>query len=225
MASNDQGEKHSERLGKNLVWFALGMMFTGGIAAIAGLAFLQSFVDERIRIADIQGQAGPKGDKGNPGPAGRPGQEGPQGPPGPQGLRGEKGEPGEPGRIPSGAVMAFTIACPQAEGWSPFTQAEGRFILGVGKGPLDRFVGLNTPGGQESVELKTKHLPKHDHGMLNSVKGSDLVAPGGSWEVPTAGNGDLRVVDPRWAQFGSEGRTGAHDNMPPFIALYFCMKD
>ena len=55
--------------------------------------------------------------------------------------------------VPSGAVMAFNLSsCP--DGWSPFTEANGRFIMGS-QG------NLREKGGNSEINLRIDQLPPH----------------------------------------------------------------
>lgn len=128
--------------------------------------------------------------------------------------------------VPSGAVVAFANKCPD-KGWSPYTKAEGRFILGVGKGPLESFVGLETPGGQQKITLTTEEMPKHKHDLTSSVV---TAHEGGEYITINRGPPQLERRKYSDASPGRDiaehaGNNKAHDNMPPYIALYFCRKD
>lgn len=133
---------------------------------------------------------------------------------------------------PSGMLAAFTNQasiddennqCPT--GWSVFKQARGRVILGAGPG--DANVSTHEPfeiGGEENVALTEQHLPEHQHLVKLLEERSAL-----------SGNGY-----PVWSDFRTHpavrspnseipttksGGNQPHNNMPPYIALYFCKKD
>ena len=116
--------------------------------------------------------------------------------------------------LPGDAVVAFEGKCP--EGWSPYSKAEGRFILGVGKGPLKKAVFREEPGGEEEVTLTVDGMPEHRHGLY--FAGAYLKA--GNTEQAIHGNPESLNVTTEPA-----GRGQPHNNMPPYIALYFCKKD
>lgn len=121
--------------------------------------------------------------------------------------------------FPSRAVVAFTAGslgqsiCP--EGWSYYKKAENRFILGADE--LKYQIGVT--GGAESVALTISEMPTHSHPILRTSSNS----------------GDGNYVN--WAAMGSPnnkstgsgtapvGDSQPHNNMPPYIALYFCKKD
>jgi hypothetical protein len=122
--------------------------------------------------------------------------------------------------IPSGAVVAVqsssTLPCP-GDDWEIFTDGIGRFVVGAGidggSGLTPK--GLNEKGGAETVVLKIEEIPSHTH------------------EVPTAGtvNSASRGSDRKnlfqdraRTESSKEGGGMAHENMPPYIALYLCQK-
>lgn len=106
----------------------------------------------------------------------------------------------------------------------------GRVPLHMGQGPGLTNKNLGAKGGTEKHTLTISEMPKHQHG-LNASKGK------GSQPVPT-GNllatkkpkskmyamskaGALTPMNK--AAVGPVGKSQAHNNMPPFLALRFCM--
>lgn len=134
--------------------------------------------------------------------------------------------------IPAGAVMAFDLpnGCP--EGWSRFDEGSGRMIVGVGKrvgidGSFRLLADSNgsvyQTGGAENHTLTVPEMPSHSHDFLGNK-----VLRGGNHGIGT----DLAVGDGanygNWAPSGSisnAGLSAPHNNMPPYIALYFCRKE
>lgn len=140
-----------------------------------------------------------------------------------------------------GSVVAFDRkgGCPA--GWSPHTDSYGRVIVGaIPNGPkrpsemthevLDHkayFAGLRD--GEEHVALTPSQMPSHWH-----VNGEfqRLMRLGKIGEKFTTMGGDeglgepiLHVSKPMLKKGGDEGGvTVPHNNMPPYIALYFCKK-
>ncbi len=135
---------------------------------------------------------------------------------------------------PSGAVLAFDIStekgCPN--GWEPFQVAAGRMIVGAGVNnntdsngaALTDYPALQEGlagafGGEERTKLSVQQLPSHSHPILRTDRK----------------DGDGKFVN--WASMGGPnnkstgqgtaavGDNHAHNNMPPYIALYFCKKD
>lgn len=141
--------------------------------------------------------------------------------------------------FPRGAVVAFDRvdpnrdiggACP--EGWQLFEPAGGRMILGAGrhqnadaKGtPLSNYPAYaDSPersiGGSETHTLNVAEMPSHTHRI--SYGGADTAVDIAG--LNTGVNWGIR----RTISSDSTSATGdgqPHNNMPPFIALYFCKK-
>ena len=201
------------RLGASRVWFALGMIVTGVVGTIAALTWLEGFVDKRVQAA---------------------------------------GTSFVPGAVPAGAVMAFDLPTGCPDGWGAFEDAGGRAVIGAGAGMIpgteERDLNIQTKkyrqhGGDEKVTLTISEMPGHDHseGTLEATAPNPFmhVTPAGT---PLSGGTASSLWDPNpdhtgGANFsdghthaitgstGSEGGGVAHNNMPPYIALYFCKKD
>ncbi len=106
--------------------------------------------------------------------------------------------------------------CP--EGWSPFEAAKDRFILGAGgKHPV-----VGDTGGEEEVTLTEAEMPAHGHSVLWTNGDSISLNRGtNAYRLPFTRDGSVgnnMITD-------SSGGGRAHNNMPPWIALYFCRKD
>jgi len=143
--------------------------------------------------------------------------------------------------IRSGAIVAYAEDCPR--GWSRFRPATSRVIVGAG----DLFTPENgqkasikilsiydsgKTGGFEKVKLEQKHLPPHKHDVdvkehthkYNIVTGTtdnNKYGPQrahGNIETGETLPSDLTV------SVSGGGESEPHDNMPPYIALYFCQK-
>ncbi len=247
---NDKPEKFSDKLGANLVWFALGMIGTGVAGVIAVTTWLNGHIEERIRLSDnletrFSGVESVPGAKGDPGAKGEQGPAGLQGEQGPSGLQGERGLPGEPGSVaelPKSLIVASERECKTLDGgWSTYTPATARVIVGAGDEfhPKHRewLMQLSTGGfeprelpdyraesggGELEVTLTEAEMPRHSHGHQDSFWDTDTQPPpkaslaGGTWgyEISTADKSTLPA-----------GRGQPHNNMPPYIALYFCKKD
>ena len=134
---------------------------------------------------------------------------------------------------PKGTVIAFNgkNGCPK--GWRDFEAAHSRMIIGVGRGykeipnsdgGVDRVYFSerkhNDKGGEEDHTLSVAELPTHHHAYLETKINNIRVRDGKSGSRSTlykAVPGDYRPTQ-------SAGGEKAHNNMPPFIALYFCEK-
>ncbi|MEM9605452.1 MAG: hypothetical protein AAGA11_21520 [Pseudomonadota bacterium] len=133
--------------------------------------------------------------------------------------------------FPSGAVVPFPATefgasvCPA--GWSFFVEAQNRFILGAS----DKYLP-STKGGEEMVTLEIAQIPKHSHSLSTSTGGDLHDGLGGStnrygidrnYNSPEGGyiNGFGTLHN----TLSNTGGGKPHNNMPPYIALYFCIKD
>jgi hypothetical protein len=128
--------------------------------------------------------------------------------------------------LPGGAVIAFTRSDGCPDGWVEYLPAAGRTI--VGAGPHSNLDVSGTPlsihayaavGGEELHTLTVDEMAPHHH---NSATVDLLPKSEVTW---TTTEGDFRVGEPRVrtdAEITAQGGGKAHNNMPPFIALYFC---
>lgn len=140
--------------------------------------------------------------------------------------------------LPKNAVLAFDDpnGCPA--GWTPYTRADGRVIIGVttGKSPLSqRFYGEE--GGAEGVTLTEATIPQHQHALLAFLgfdQAGDDITPDNQikiadGEVSPARSETYRLrgtdLEASHGKSSSVGNGQPHENMPPFIALYYCRKD
>ena len=73
--------------------------------------------------------------------------------------------------IPAGAVMAFNLSsCP--DGWSPFTEANDRFIMGS-QG------NLREKGGNKEIMMQANQLAPHSHWFVDTIYSEANVYWGG----------------------------------------------
>lgn len=121
-------------------------------------------------------------------------------------------------QIPRGAVMPFTTeGCP--EGWSRYTDVDGRMIVGTGRraGASKEFIySFKDTGGEEEHRLTVAELPRHSHKSVSALDGQSLQWGPGSHPIPTS------VANKNAAADWSAGSGQPHNNMPPYIALFFC---
>ncbi len=145
--------------------------------------------------------------------------------------------------IPAGVVVAFDGSndnrCPKD--WMLFVPAGGRVIVGAGphsnldqnRESLSNYFGrpdlgdegrrgangfrLETAGGEEKHKLRPIETPRHAHYLNMKIK-KFYISGGGRKQ-------NLFVPDEtRQAVTENAGAGKAHNNMPPYIALYFCKK-
>lgn len=133
-----------------------------------------------------------------------------------------------------GAVVAFDRpeGCP--DGWSEYTDAYGRVVVGAipnGRVPpaqmshqvedfRDYFLGIKR--SEERVALTVEQMPPHTHG-LDMFNAPNHDGTGGAH--PQGGDYQREFL---FVNSGSTRQTGqglSHNNMPPYIALKFCKKD
>ena len=138
----------------------------------------------------------------------------------------------------SGAVVAFhwddltPEKCP--DGWEPFKQVRGRVIVGAGKSeenpPLSEHP-FNQIGGTERHKLALEEMPEHTHSVIAKYETRTVKEWG--FSVSGGEGSSLRIdADDRAPWEGikgtliadTAGKGDSHNNMPPFIALYFCKK-
>lgn len=252
---SDGAEEPRKLLERSLVWFVLGIIVAVAVGTVGLLAWLEGFVDRRIANPSVKRPPGAgitqeqverliedKVGAVAPGISEDRALEL---------VREEIGvldvgvsearvrtliEEGLPSRI----VVASTVACAElGPRWQPFREATGRFVVGAGdetlrayrtwdqrrpdggveQAPLTAYEVLGT-GGEEEHTLNGNEMPEHQH--QTQVNGGEPVWGTGSRRTALAGSG--------WVSFETslsspEGLSAPHNNMPPYIALYFCKKN
>lgn len=139
--------------------------------------------------------------------------------------------------IPDGAVVAFLHPCEDLDGWENYEDGKGKFLIGVGQGTL-RYKGPHKPprtpseiqlneiqfsdqGGQETHTLIDDELPKHDH---SNEGGRYLVQITGERTAEYIDNSENEIDTMTGIELKPVGKGSPHNNMPPYIAVYFCEK-
>ena len=154
-------------------------------------------------------------------------------------ISSRQGQPGRVAYVPSGAVVAFDRedGCPP--GWSEYRDADGRFIVGTGRHTVhDAYenavaeLEFGEEGGERTHRLSADEVSDHEH----EIWIRDMLGPGEAAPL-NVGRGindfnprhELRLVAGTFgSSWGSSlyasdtGRSQAHNNMPPYIALRFC---
>ena len=145
-----------------------------------------------------------------------------------------------------GAVVAFVDGCPE-QGWVPFEDGAGKFLLGAGSGTLvygeasphrpdgaPEFVRLTAvnagdQGGAETHALTEPEMPRHQHlpgGNIDRLLGYDN--DGRSRTYQKEAHESVHVTTSTATAFAGglpDETTKPHNNMPPYIALHFCKKE
>lgn len=93
----------------------------------------------------------------------------------------------------------------------------GRSAIGSGQGPTLTDRPLGQKGGQETHVLAETEMPSHTHSYLSGGAVVSSPVGGGSW---TGIN--LPADNPRIT--GATGGGSAHNNMPPWAALFYVIK-
>lgn len=134
--------------------------------------------------------------------------------------------------LPAGAVVAFDSSdsqtCP-GENWKLFDEARGRFIVGAGHGENKELtpLKLGDEGGYEKHQLTLEEMPNHGH-VLEAPEtialqlwkdGSD-----GAKRVLNRYGSPTESINEKYAGDTTIKTGKPHNNMPPYIALYFCKK-
>lgn len=133
------------------------------------------------------------------------------------------------GSIPSGAVLAFDRAdgCPL--GWkADISAANGRTIVGVdGQNYKLPYVAGRPEyqlGGEETHELSIDEMPSHAHTFDGG-----LITRGGWGLTPNrnaAVGGSQAASDFKISgRIVAAGGGAAHNNMQPYIVLFYCKKE
>jgi hypothetical protein len=135
-------------------------------------------------------------------------------------------------QMPAGAVVAFNLpeGCPP--NWVPLKAAEGRTIVGAHH---DNVEGADSEGnknlttrklleqgGAETHKLSVAEMPNHNH---NSGGYNRLLTITGRHTY--SGKDDNTRGEPHLKRSGAIKAVGGnqpHNNMPPFVSLYYCQK-
>ena len=130
-------------------------------------------------------------------------------------------------RDATGLIAAFdrdkSRPCPS--GWRLFEPAGGRFIVGVGDNSFKDVNGIDLTdhsvgvvGGEEKHKIMPTEMPKHAHDLMRV---ESKAGTGHFPEKGSMGGNDPHVT----ASTGNDGGDQPHNTMPPFVALYYCIKE
>jgi hypothetical protein len=114
--------------------------------------------------------------------------------------------------VPRGAVMAFDVSDDCPDGWYPFDDGAGRFIIGAGEGRSLSQRNLRA----EAHTLTLKDMPT----LRINVPG----LPATNSDRYEAGGNDYPVVTVAPGSISLEGGAEPISLLPPFIALQYCKK-
>ena len=141
--------------------------------------------------------------------------------------------------IAKGAIVAFdrTPSKPCPDGWTVWREATSRVIIGAGNNEdsyehkyiYDQYGNKLTPrgyrehGGSEWETLSIAQMPEHNHG--NGIFDKLLVQNSkNTTSHATDSSGSTEINQKDTGAILSSGGGQAHNNMPPFVALYYCKK-
>tara|TARA_B100000315_G_scaffold259689_2_gene316702 strand:- start:2798 stop:3829 length:1032 start_codon:yes stop_codon:yes gene_type:complete len=148
------------------------------------------------------------------------------------------------GIFPNGTIILSTVSCSQIQqgNWEIYEKAKGRFLVGTGTGKDVNKVSQTFtlgPGKKQEYEHKLieKDLPEHTHSLIshpNRPQNEYLTRRG---KYPAHEVSDSRHKDSGMDQtsglanqfnlkkWGAEAGTQLPiSNIPPYIALHFCIK-
>ncbi len=131
----------------------------------------------------------------------------------------------EVGGVPSGVVIAMddVDGCAQ-EGWSRAPASwSGKTLVAAAVDPNDKLFGYSKTGGAVSHSLSNEEMPRHSHSFVGTpaTKGDNN---GDKHDVGVGGSRSYGTHTPS-GTISFEGEGKPHNNMSPYIALYFCKKD
>ena len=140
--------------------------------------------------------------------------------------------------IPSNAVVAFYGGCPNV-GWKRFWPATSRVIVGaanqdeMGEIPAnfartddDQILSPRAErsvGGRELVKLSFDNLPSHDHTYTVTTTAAHINSGISASNLKFGGDAGLAPTTTNTSQV--EGKSEAIQNMQPYLALSYCIKD
>lgn len=117
---------------------------------------------------------------------------------------------GDVDKIPTGWALC--------DGTNDTPDLRNRFVVGAGSS-----YAKGATGGANTVELSVANLPSHSHALGNQSGFKDA-----SWFFPTSGTAHTLWSPEGWGSTtfntGNTGSGTAHENRPPYYALYFIMK-
>jgi hypothetical protein len=133
-------------------------------------------------------------------------------------------------QIPSGAVVAFDNPAGCPKNWDPLIAAEGRTIIGAYfeiEDSTERKTNALTKrklleqGGAETHKLSIAEMPSHNH--ANGKYNRSLTTGVLTYKGQHGKDSRLPRLDAS-RSLRTQGGNKAHNNMQPFIALYYCKK-
>jgi hypothetical protein len=139
------------------------------------------------------------------------------------GGTGQEGKPGQDATAPAGAVMFFDLAsCPA--GWSEFTQARGRYVVGLTPGGT-----LRGTSGTPLSDQEARPVGQHNHSgdfshvhAINAVSGGGVAASGVLFG--TGNSASVFTAVPTDTSFVTENAGSVPGTNAPYVQLRACRK-
>src|SRR5471032_1012792 len=103
---------------------------------------------------------------------------------------------------------------------------QGAFPVHAGAGPGLSQRSVGETGGSDTVTLTSAQLPAHGHG-LEAVSAATTGTPGNTVSLGPTSNGSALYRAPDVylntapSDMGASGGSGAHNNLPPYLAVNF----
>lgn len=103
----------------------------------------------------------------------------------------------------------------------------GRMPMHEGRGPGLTVRTLGEKGGAESHTLTTAQIPSHSHAVQPGATAgkASLDTPVGNFPANEGGNAYAKSADAKMGAFQTDptGGSQAHNNMPPYVVLNWCI--
>jgi hypothetical protein len=131
--------------------------------------------------------------------------------------------------LPKGSIIAYhgpTVP----DGWvicdgnNGTPDLRGRFIMGQGSGTGLTQRAIGQKGGEETHKLSISEIPSHSHSVSVTPADAGGYCKTGPCGVQTS---DRKILDDSRVKGISVNYTGGsqpHNNLPPFLVLYYIMK-
>lgn len=97
----------------------------------------------------------------------------------------------------------------------------GRGPIHAGQSPTLSSYALGQQGGQETVTLTETHLPTHTHPLQSFAGSASEESPVNGYPATTATDSYAATPDSTMGDTSPTGRGQAHENRPPYLAIYF----
>lgn len=108
---------------------------------------------------------------------------------------------------------------------------QGRMVMAPGQGPGLSLRDLGESGGSETVTLTPNQMPNHSHPLMATASATSASPAGNAMSpalsasntaVPVYRNSSNKVAMAADA-VASAGAGQPHNNLPPYLTMYFCI--